>query len=157
MSKSKVNHEQFDNVISYIEDDGYPLRKALLQSNTPSNETFYKWIDGDEELAKRYARACEKRAEGIFEDILDIADDASNDVKAIDMGDGVVVEKVDYENIQRSKLRVDARKWMLAKMQPKKYSDRTHIDHTSDGEKIEPVDVGSIVKNFLGGGNKKTD
>lgn len=145
MANPKVKREQFDKVIKHIEDDGFSLRKSLSQPDTPSNETFYKWLDSDDELAKRYARACEKRADKIFEDILEIADDSTGDIKTVN-DDGEVIEKINYENIQRSKLRVDARKWMLAKMNPKKYSDKTQVDHTSNGEKVNVISLGSGVK-----------
>ena len=49
-------------------------------------------------------------------------------------------ELVDVENkefINRSKVRIDARKWMLGKMQPKKYGDK--LDVTTDGEKINNI------------------
>jgi hypothetical protein len=36
---------------------------------------------------------------------------------------------VDHENIQRSRLRVDARKWAAARLAPKKYGDRVEHDH----------------------------
>ena len=36
---------------------------------------------------------------------------------------------VDHENIQRSRLRVDARKWAAARLAPRKYGDRVEHDH----------------------------
>lgn len=142
MSSPEFKEEQFNAVISYIEDDGYSLRKALRQPNTPSSKKFYEWLDQREDLRKRYARACEKRADAIFDEILEIADEAENDTVEI-TEDGVVDKRVNHENIQRSKLRVDARKWVLAKMNPKKYSDRTNIDHTSNGETMNIISLGS--------------
>ncbi len=38
---------------------------------------------------------------------------------------------VDHEHIQRSRLRVDARKWIAAKLLPKRYGDK--LQHTGDG------------------------
>ena len=35
------------------------------------------------------------------------------------------------EHIQRSRLRVDARKWIAAKLLPKRYGDK--LQHTGDG------------------------
>jgi hypothetical protein len=34
---------------------------------------------------------------------------------------------VDHENIQRARLRVDSRKWILSKMLPKIYGDRSEL------------------------------
>lgn len=124
----------FPMILSEIE-EGVSLRSILRRDGMPSRYTFFEWLKDDEEKTNQYARACEFRAEAIFEEILEIADDSSNDINSFDIGDGISVEKVDHENIQRSRLRVDARKWMLGKMQPKKYGDK--MDITTGGDKIQ--------------------
>ena len=92
---------------------------------------FYKRIAKSEELIQRYARAKELQMEFMADQIQAIADDGSNDTY-ID-GDGKT--KVDYDNIQRSKLRVDTRKWLMSKLLPKKYGDR--LDVTSGDKPLE--------------------
>lgn len=135
---------------------GNSLRSALLLDGMPSSRIFYEWIESDKEKLKQYTRATEDRQEKIFEEMLDIADDGSNDYMTITKGDNSYNVE-DREVTNRSRLRIDTRKWMLSKMNPKKYSDRTNLDHTTDGEKIEPFDIGKVVKTFLGEGNDKTD
>ncbi len=125
----KEKDKAFNKIISHIE-GGNSLRSALELDNTPSSQTFYIWIDEDEDKSKQYARACEKRADVVFEEILTIADENQFDTKTLD--DGKVV--VDSEVVQRSRLRVDARKWMLGKMNPKKYGDKLDIGHTIKAE-----------------------
>ena len=134
-----TKREQFDNVIEHIE-EGNSLRDALRQSESPSSKTFYEWIDLDEDKRKRYARACSKRADEIFEDIIKIADETEDDTIEI-TEDGVVKTKVDHENIQRAKLRVDARKWMLGKMNPKKYGDKVEQTIKTDNSPFTPIDL----------------
>lgn len=109
-----------------------PVGKALKHVGEPSLDTFYKWLKGEHnrDRAEIYAQACEKRAENIFEEIIEIADDSSGDVEIDDKGR----KKLDKEFAARARIRIDARKWMLGKMQPKKYGDRLALDH--DG-KIE--------------------
>ena len=70
----------------------------------------------------------------MFEEMFDIADDSSNDYMAKQYGDGVEVQVLNSENIQRSRLRIDTRKWALSKMNPKKYGDKTDI--TTNGKEI---------------------
>jgi len=124
MAYSKENIEKiFKEIISDIE-SGLSLRKSLNKKGRPSNEVFYKWIDSNEDKVKLYARACESRADSIFEEILEISNHTEEDHTPF-TGSNV---------IQRDKLKIDARKWMLSKMNPKKYGDK--IDHTTDGEKI---------------------
>lgn len=126
-SKEEID-EKFDLIIRDIELQSMPIRRAIQGKGMPSLETFYKWIDEDEEKAKRYARACEARAENLFEEILEIADEKNADIALSD--DGTMF--VDGNAIQRSRLQIDARKWMLTKMQPKKYGDKIEQNLTGD-------------------------
>jgi hypothetical protein len=133
--------EAFDSAIKSIE-QGESLRNALSGSDTPSRTTFFKWIDDDEEKLNQYTRACEARADLIFEDILEIADENNADVYVDDLG----VAKIDGNSVNRSRLKVDARKWMLSKMQPKKYGEK--LDLTSKGDKIETTQIiGMVIKD----------
>jgi hypothetical protein len=122
----------FDYVCSEIE-KGRALRTILKEEEMPSTSTFYQWLDNNDDKAKQYARATEVRADVIFDDILGIADENINDTYVNDNG----IEVVNNDVIQRSRLRIDARKWVLSKLNPKKYGDKTDI--TSGGEKINNV------------------
>lgn len=118
--------------------DGRSLRSICTDDDMPSQTTVFRWL-GDERYAsfrERYARAREAQADAIFDEILDIADDGSNDWMERHRQDGSVDEVVDHEHIQRSKLRVDARKWMAGKLAPKKYGDR--LDLTSSDGSLTP-------------------
>lgn len=123
----------FEEILEYIE-AGKSLRSILLSSDMPSSRTFFKWLDEDKDKVKRYARATEIRAENIFEDMLEIADDGTNDFMTITKGD-LEYNVEDKEVTNRSRLRIDVRKWMLSKMQPKKYGDK--LDVTSDGDALQ--------------------
>ena len=129
--------DRFDAIIKEIE-QGNSLRKILSQNGYPSSQTFYKWISEDEIKAKQYARACEVRSDLIFDEILEIADDPRQD--AIVTDNGIVMNT---EFVQRSKLRIDARKWVLAKMNPKKYGDKVENTIVGDNEKPIIINLGS--------------
>ena len=116
----------FPMILSEIE-EGNSLRSILSKKDMPSRYTFFEWLKDDEEKANQYARACEVRAESIFEDILEIADNSSNDTIYTDKG-----EIPNSEWMQRSRLRVDARKWMLGKMNPKKYGEKIQQEHSGE-------------------------
>lgn len=113
-----------EHIFQEIE-NGKSLREVLRGKNMPSSQTFYKWLNDIEELAKRYARACELRAEILFDEIIEISDHSEEDHTPF-TGANVV---------QRDKLRIDARKWVLSKMNPKKYGEK--IDLTSDNKPIQ--------------------
>ena len=110
-------------------ESGKSLRAVLREDDMPDSRTFYKWLDNDQNKITQYARACEKRTDSIFEEILDIADETHSDKKVLEDGR----EVIDNEVIQRSRLRVDARKWMLSKMNPKKYGDKLETDNKHSG------------------------
>ncbi len=75
----------------------------------------------NEDFRKRYAISREQQAERMAEELLDIADDGSNDTQVDEKGRRIV----DFDHINRSRLRVDTRKWIASKLLPKKYGDKT--------------------------------
>lgn len=110
----------------------------------PTQKTFFEWLEKDEtrELIKQYARAMEQRADVIFEEIIEIADDQGGDVQTDEDGK----EIVNHNQINRARLRVDARKWAVSKMLPKKYGDRiTNIHEGGDN----PVKINAIFNTDL--------
>ncbi len=123
----------FDEILAKVS-SGLSLRKSIEEAGTISRETFFCWIAKDSKMADQYARAAEVRADAIFEDMLDIADDGTNDWVEKSDKFGQSYYELNGEHVQRSKLRIDARKWALSKMMPKKYGDK--LDVTTDGDKI---------------------
>jgi len=131
--------ECFDWIISEIE-SGKSLISALNTNGMPSTSTFYIWLEQKDELgkkttesiekSKRYACACETRELLILDEIISIADSQENDVIITDNG-----EITNHNAINRNRLQIDARKWTLSKLNPKKYSDK--IDHTTGGEQLQ--------------------
>jgi hypothetical protein len=105
---------------------------GLCKANSISAATFYDWLNLSEDNAKRYARAREAQADFIVDEIIEIADDNSGDTTVTENG---IQENREFTS--RSRLRVDARKWIAAKLRPKKYGDK--IDVTSDGNELKPV------------------
>ena len=118
---------------------GRSLKSILRDENMPSINTFYDWIDSDEKKMNQYARATTIRADLLFEEIIDISDDSSQDCIDTDLGEGIIDTKFNAEFVQRSRLRVDARKWVVSKMNPKKYGDKQEIDHKNNGESFVPT------------------
>jgi len=108
---------------------GKSLRQILINEELPSRKLFYEWVAKDSKLSDHYANVMELRSDLLFDEILEIADDNTNDTIYTETG-----EKQNSEWINRSRLRVDARKWILSKMNPKKYGDKTDI--TTNGKEI---------------------
>jgi len=135
--KAKPVVKSYDQDFEYIcleVERGTALRVACV--SFMSTRKFYELLDESKERQKRYARACEERAGKIFDDILTIADESNADVS---LYEGKI--RIDGEAIQRSKLKIEARKWVLSKLEPKKYGDKIDVDHTTNGESINPTPI----------------
>ena len=119
---------------------GLSVRTVLDVANPdnkrmPAMSTFFKWLRLYPEFAEQYARAKQESADAMAEEILDIADDGRNDwMEKHDKDGNLIGYMLNGEHVQRSRLRVDTRKFLMAKMKPKVYGDR--VDITSKDEKI---------------------
>ncbi len=91
----------------------------------PDKATVLRWLADKKkaDFREQYVYAREMQADALFDEALEIADDASGDWTKDKDGKKVV----DHENIQRSRLRVDTRKWAAGKMAPKKYGDKLDL------------------------------
>jgi hypothetical protein len=106
--------------------NGQSLRSICLADDMPDKRTVFRWLRQHQEFCHQYARAKEESADVLADEILDIADDGTGDMTVDQEGN----ERVNNENIQRSRLRVDARKWIASKLKPKKYGDKAEIEHS---------------------------
>lgn len=105
----------------------------------PALSTVFKWLSDHQSFSDQYTRARELQAETLVDQIIEIADDGSNDYMEKRTADGGFDGyRENGEVIARSRLRVDARKWVAAKMAPKKYSDKVVQEMVGrDGGPIE--------------------
>lgn len=135
--------KEMGDLICDLISEGNSLRSVCNDESLPDKRTVFRWLRTHEDFCHQYARACEERTEAMAEDILDIADDGSNDLMTVKKGN-LTYKVEDKEVTNRSKLRVETRKWIMSKMKPKKYGDK--LDLTSDGKRIEnaPVIISEI-------------
>lgn len=102
---------------------GMSIRKICKENESlPDPVTVYKWLSENEAFSKQYARAREDGAALMAEELLEIVDDESNDLIEITTEKGTYTQ-VNHAKVQRDRLRADTRKWLLAKLQPKKYGE----------------------------------
>ena len=139
---TKFTQELADAVCEQIA-QGKSMRTVCAPDEMPAIATLFRWLREHESFREQYARATEERTEAMAEDILDIADDGSNDLMTIQKGD-MTYEIENKEVTNRSRLRVDTRKWLMAKMKPKKYGDK--LDLTSDGKALPTPIYGGVSK-----------
>ena len=116
--------------------EGMTLREVSRQKDMPPESTVRLWAlnnagsdeDGYEGFAAQYARAREIGYHAMADELMEIADDGANDWMERN-GQESEGWQVNGECIQRSRLRVDTRKWMLSKTLPKIYGDKQEIKH----------------------------
>jgi tyrosyl-tRNA synthetase len=104
-------------------DMGY-TRISEMYPELPDRSNVNKWRRKYPEFRAMYAQAKCEQIEFMTEEILEIADDATNDWMAqFDKKKGCVSWQVNGEHIQRSRVRIDTRKWLAAKLVPRIYGD----------------------------------
>lgn len=111
---------------------GRSLAKICKESWAPTVETVFQWIHSKPEFSERYARAKEESADYLADEIVEIADQ--------DPGELFTGGK-DSAAVNHQRLRVDARKWVAAKLKPKKYGERIQ-------QEIELKGLDQLAKNM---------
>ncbi len=115
---------------------GQSLREISRCSGMPSASGIIHWLDNEADcpgFAARYARARATWLQVIADEILEISDDSSNDYISRTRSDGSSEQVLDAEHVQRSRLRVDSRKWLLSKLRPGVYGDKLSQEISGPG------------------------
>lgn len=100
---------------------GQSLGAICDMDHMPSMPVVYGWIRKEASFASDYMRAREEQAHTLFDQCLDIADDASADLLPDEEGK-ITVNTI---AVTRAKLRIDTRLRMAGKLSPKVYSERS--------------------------------
>lgn len=143
--------ELIDRLCEVISQSEFGLH-TICRNNPdfPSVTTIIRWLTEEDkkDFRAKYTRARELQAEFMGDKMLEIADDGTNDYMTITKGDqSYNVE--DKEVTNRSKLRVETRKWLMSKLAPKKYGDKLELDgkvETTPG--VTPEMVGLIAQKI---------
>lgn len=105
---------------------GRTLKQAFDDCEIPRKHlgSLYRVLLKDKAIRKLYDEARELQAESFADEIIDISDETSNDWD--DEG------KANHELINRSRLRVDTRKWLAGKYVQKRFGDIKQVEHHGD-------------------------
>lgn len=105
--------------------DGQSINKISKMPGMPTRSTILKWFRDVPEFSTMYARAKEIGFEVLADEIIDLADAEDN---------------ADKDQCRRHQLMIDTRKWLLAKLQPRKYGERVTQEIVGNKEEA-PVQV----------------
>jgi hypothetical protein len=129
---TKYSDALVQRICNAIATHPYGLKKlSSLYEWMPAPITINQWRWAKPDFSALYIKAKLMQAELLAEDCLDIADDTSQDTKINAYGD----EVCNTEFVNRSRLRVDARKWLASKLLPKIYGDLAKLDLLEDKNK----------------------
>lgn len=115
---------------------GESVLAICRDDDMPSRSTVMSWIAKDLTFRAAYLAAKAMLAETLAEEIIEIGDDSSADW--VETEDG---KELDREHVQRSKLRCDNRKWLAARLAPKRYGEASMLrigDLNSDPREFSP-------------------
>jgi len=102
---------------------GNSLRKTCRKKGMPERHTVMNWLidQNKKDFFTQYAQAREFGADVIFDELVELADKCTDPVMS-----------------QLLKIRIDTRKWCLARQQPRKYGDKIQQEITGkDGAPIK--------------------
>jgi hypothetical protein len=121
--------------------EGNSLRSICEADDMPAKSTVFLWLLKPEHAAflDQYTRARALQADALVDEMPDIADDGSNDYVTKTNGDGSTTEVFDSEHVQRSRLRIDTRKWVAERMAPKKYGSKVALTDGDGGPLVVQV------------------
>ena len=105
---------------------GDALHEICKRPGFPEERTVCRWLEANEAFRQRYARARAKGLDTIAWDAMRIADDPNDDP-------------------QSRRVRLDARKWLLSKLAPKKYGEKIEVEQT--GEQRVRICIGGAAAN----------
>lgn len=133
----------FTKICEEIE-KGRSLRSILKEDdNMPSSSTFFIWLKEDTLKSKRYELATDLRTDILFDEIIEIAYNIEEGTTTKETERGIEITTGDMLGHRR--LKIDALKWSLSKLNPKKYGDK--LDMTSGGEKLPQVTIFQLPDN----------
>jgi hypothetical protein len=123
---------------------GESLRSICRDEHMPDERAVRDWVVNNHHgFSTQYTHDRDLGLDSMGEEVIEIADDSSRDTYTDDEG----VERTDHDHINRSRLRVDARKWYLSKLAPKRYGERTTIEAEvkTDAPLLDPVQAARLI------------
>jgi hypothetical protein len=105
-------------------------RLCAEYSHWPCQDTLFTWLKQYPEFSEQYKRAKICQVELLVDELIDIADDSSQDLVTDESG----TVRYNAGCVARSKLRIETRKWIAARLVPRVYGTKGDEDsYTSNG------------------------
>ncbi len=121
-----------------------PFLLLVAQGNTNVDAAAeLEWMEGeleqlmqvilhDDDTRQMYDEARKLQAEAWGDEMIQIADDASSDYYTATDRSGNEYQKVDHEVVNRSKLRIGTRQWLMSRLHHERFGDRIQQEISGD-------------------------
>lgn len=121
--------------------EGRTLRDVCRDRDIPVNErSVRRWaMNPRNPFAEQFELARTIGLLSMAEEMLEIADDSTNDWGEREGRRGVKVRMLDYEHIERAKVRIETRKWILSKALPKMFGRHLPARPEGDAAQLKPL------------------
>jgi len=132
--------------------DGESLRSICKTKGMPHESTVRWWVATDEhgDFTQRFLRARDLGLDAMAEETLEISDDGQNDWMERHGEDGENLGwKLNGEHVNRSRLRVDTRKWYLSKLASKRYGEKVEVTNKQELSEASDEELRAAIRQRL--------
>jgi hypothetical protein len=117
--------------------DGMSEKNAIAQVDGLTSYRVKQWRVSLERFEQMYQFALRERSYAQLDEILEIAEDATDDAVM-----GATGPTINGKAIRRAELQINVRKWMMGKMLPKVFGDKSQMELTgADGKDLAPATI----------------
>lgn len=120
--RKDMDYEVIDQICEKVA--GGALMKVACEEAFITTYQFYRWILKDPVVKEMYDEARTIQAEAMMDDMMEVADDDTNDTFEDD--DGVM--RPNNAAVTRARIRLEQRRWQVAKMVPRRFSEKTFAE-----------------------------
>lgn len=151
MGRPNAYRQEMANEICRRIAEGETLRQICRDELMPARSTVQIWVVEDlGGFSGQYARAREVQLDHWVDEIIEIADDSSNDWLERETKSGRKIRVLDQEAIMRARLRIDTKKWLLSKLKPEKFGDSLKLSGSLDLNHKSDEQLDARIAQLLG-------
>ena len=142
---SIFNLELASEICARIATSADSIATICEADDMPTAKSVFLWLAKHPDFLQQYAHAKQAQADYLAEEMLDIADDGRNDwMERLDKDGKSIGWELNGEHVQRSRVRLDTRKWLASKLKPKKYGDAVTLKGDAENP-LTPLNDAELV------------
>jgi hypothetical protein len=130
---TKYNADIAKRICELVAGTTLTLHQVARELGLGHGGVILAWAHRYEEFGQHYARAREDQMQLRADELLEIADDRSNDWVDVETKSGRVVRTLDHEHVKRSEVRIRTRMWLMQRYGPKVFGERLTLRGADGG------------------------